>query len=193
MTTFKSTHQFDPQHPENFFIKRKSLVPIIHEMRKSEGGRCRLAIRSEGDRPELLFSLPSLSDEVIEALARDFPCLCNVISPDYMHLVTQFIWSQEDVYIAIMAEEFFYPLIDSERGGFGIAFFNQRVGCYSHGRLTASDKEWLSDEMNACSSHSMNYRPDRSWDEELLEKHRGLDDAPPNPNSFPLRVNPVEA
>lgn len=193
MPSFKSTHQYDPQHPENFFVKRKSLVPIIHEMRKLEKGWCRLAIRSEGDRPELLFSLPPVSDEVIEALARDFPSLGNMYSPDYMHLAPQFTWSHEDVHVAILADQFIYPLMMSGRHGYGIAFFNQRVGFYSHGRLTASEKEWLTAEMTECYSHSMNYRPYRSWDEEHLEKHRGLNDAPPEPNSFPLRVNPVEA
>ncbi len=114
-------------------------------------------------------------------------------SPDYMHLAPQFSWDHKDVHVVIFADEFFCSLEDSKRGGFGIAFFNQRVGFYSHGRLDASDKESLVDYMDQCCFHSTNYRPYREWDEEHLEEHRGLNDAPPPPNVFPMRVVRVKA
>jgi hypothetical protein len=32
MSCFISTHRFDPHLPEDFFVKRKSLAPVIEEM-----------------------------------------------------------------------------------------------------------------------------------------------------------------
>jgi len=192
VSSFISTHRFDPQHPENFFVKRMSLAPIIKEMVGTRAAYCRLATRREADRPELLFFLPSVSDESIEALARDFPSLHNSYSPDCMHLAPQFTWGQEGLFVVIMAGDFFYDLTESKRGGFGIAFFNERVGYYSHGRLNKFDKECLWENMNVLSSYSMNYRPYREWSEEYLEEHRGKNDAPPEPGTFPLNVIPAE-
>ncbi len=128
---------------------------------------------------DVLIWLPGVPEKTLDALAHNMPHVCNSHSADYLRNGTFMVWEADGVELQLDMWRLNHKFLDLKLSrGFGVALFNDLNGRYASHHMSADEVDATIGELQGAMTNSgPNYKPWRTWDEELLRSKSGAVDA----------------